>query len=293
MELREGLRLQARRPGRARAWVPAPSRGCACLGRVSRAGKIEDLFAPPSIRGAEAALWLERVTGAPGREGSAGVQDAAWGMNGPCQAVRKHLGPWGSPNGGAQSLGAIGSICLCPRAGRNLCPYGLLRPQLLREGRTARAWGGELAVFCPAQVPNLPRGKVARENETTCLSCTPGGVFESNPGLEGPAWRTASASPPWESGAPEGGAQLPSLECPRPPDLPRSAVPVSDSCLAQVPPVTTPQSTRNTAFAILLPPGLGVLEMGCPGCALSFVLFSAKPLKAPSGFTSRFCSYTW
>ena len=80
---------------------------------------------------------------------------------------------------------------------------------------------------------------------------------------------------------------------PKTPDLPRSAVPVSDSCLAQVPPVTTPQSTRNTAFAILLPPGLGVLEMGCPGCALSFVLFSAKPLKAPSGFTSRFCSYTW
>lgn len=199
MELRQGLRLQARRPGRARAWFPAQSRGCACLGKVSRAGKIEDLFAPPFIRGAEAALWLEGVTGVPGREGSAGVQGAAWGMNGPCQAVRKHLGPWGSPNGGAQSLGAIGSICLCPRAGRNLCPYGLLRPQLLREGRTARAWGGGLAGFCPAQVPNLPRGKVARENETTCSSCTPGGVFESNPGLEGPAWRTASASSLWES----------------------------------------------------------------------------------------------
>lgn len=41
---------------------------------------------------------------------------------------------------------------------------------------------------------------------------------------------------------------------PKTPNLPRSAVPVSDSCVAQVPHVPTLRSTRNTAFAILLPP---------------------------------------
>lgn len=64
----------------------------------------------------------------------------------------------------------------------------------------------------PAQVPNLPGGEVGGVDETPCSSRPPRRGFGVNPGLEGPAWRSASASPRWEPGAPQGGAQPPSRE---------------------------------------------------------------------------------
>lgn len=188
-------------------------------------------------------------------------------MNGSCPAFRKRLGPWGSPKGGAQSLGAIGSICLSPRAGRNLCPYGLLRARLLREGGIAGPgvwwwWWWGMARFLPSQVPNLPGGKVGGVDETTCSSCTPGGVFESNPGLEGPAWSLRlTALGVWRA------RRRRAASLSRVPGTPTFHVllrPFSDSCVAQVPPPPSPH-TRNAAFEVILPAGLGVLEARCPG----------------------------
>lgn len=68
-----------------------------------------------------------------------------------CPAVRKHLGPWGSPDGGAQTLRARRlPFASAPGLGGISVPSGGSATALLQEGRTARAWGGGLARACPA-----------------------------------------------------------------------------------------------------------------------------------------------
>lgn len=165
--------------------------------------------------------------------------------------------------------------------------------------RDSGAWGlvvvvvvmvGWWPVFCPAQVPNLPGGKVGGVDKTTCSSCTPGGVFESNPGLEGPAWSLRlTALGVWRA------RRRRAASLSRVPGTPTFHVllrQLSDSCVAQVPPPPTPH-TRNAAFEVILPAGLGGSEVSGVVCATSFVFYSAKPRKAPGGFTTRFCSHIW
>lgn len=141
----------------------------------------------------------------------------------------------------------------------------------------------------PSPGPNMPGGKVAGVDETSCSSCIPGRVLESKPGLEGPAWRRAPASLVWMSGAPRGSAA--SLESTWDPNLPRPGRQHayrtgSDTCPEQVPPAPTPEYQERCFCGFLFyppSPHHGVLKARCQGsCVHCLCTYpSAEPADKP------------